>query len=133
MTSAAFKRQVRQTKIDAALSSLIEELDGTPGVNEELNEVKECPNCCACDQRFNPPSLQAISRKAKSLFLETPLLADIEENIVEAYASIGTDAIVAVRSSATAEGMSPTFKKGNLYLPYAYFYRFGERILCWPT
>jgi len=41
VTSAAFKRQVRQTKIDAALSSLIEELDGTPGVNEELNEVKE--------------------------------------------------------------------------------------------
>ncbi len=50
-------------------------------------------------------NLQAKSKTVMRLILETPLPKPLQEEIIDAYESMGNDVLVAVRSSATAEDL----------------------------
>ncbi|MCU4750616.1 phosphoenolpyruvate synthase [Halobacteria archaeon AArc-curdl1] len=69
------------------------------GIDEELFELVEV-------DVEDSSALAAAADGAQQLILETPFPAELREEILEAYRSIGTgEAFVAVRSSATAEDL----------------------------
>ncbi|WP_267162683.1 phosphoenolpyruvate synthase [Halovenus salina] len=77
----------------ATYRSFIEET----GIDEELFEV--------VDVAADDPDLGEAAEAAQELITETPMPDSIEAEILEAFDSIGADASVAVRSSATLEDL----------------------------
>jgi pyruvate,water dikinase len=57
-----------------------------------------------CDPE-NSKKLQSVSRDIKRLIMATPLPKNLEQEIADAYETMGDDIAVAVRSSATAEDL----------------------------
>ncbi|MEQ7053269.1 PEP/pyruvate-binding domain-containing protein [Paenibacillaceae sp. P-4] len=78
ISALAYKRQIEQTIIASKL--------------EELER-----------EHSHDPEYQ--SHSSRKLFLETPMLPEIEERIREYYRQLGNEVRVAVRSSATAEDL----------------------------
>jgi len=83
VTAQAFKKFIEETKIDKKIFGILNELD----VN-------------------NNKKLQQAARLVQKIILETPILKDIEEDILDNYEILNEEGhFVAVRSSATAEDL----------------------------
>lgn len=68
-----------------------------------LEETHSALAACAPDDL---PALAALAAKARGLVLAAEVPAEIADAVLAAYAALGTDAAVAVRSSATAEDLA---------------------------
>ncbi len=75
----------RQATAQADLAPILDELERTAG--------------------SDIPALSALAERARAAVLAMPVPPDIAEAVAIAYAQLGTDAPVAVRSSATAEDL----------------------------
>ncbi|MDO5845979.1 MAG: phosphoenolpyruvate synthase [Methanocorpusculum sp.] len=82
VTAQAFRRFLKQTKLEDAIFSILEKLDVDD--NDALN---------------------ATSDKVKAMVETARMPAAIKKEIVASYTKMGTDTVVAVRSSATAEDL----------------------------
>lgn len=78
ITTAAYRRQVKETAIGQRLSTLI---------------------------RNHGTTVEELGESARALFLSAPFVSEVERGIRASYRSLGHEAYVAVRSSATAEDL----------------------------
>lgn len=78
ITASSYKKQLEQSPIAGGLAARLANFSG---------------------------DYEALSTSVKDLFITTPILPEIEAEIREAYRSLGREARVAVRSSATAEDL----------------------------
>jgi len=98
LTTAAYRKAA-----PAALAALAARLDAT--LSGPVQSGTAHPALAGVKAEHPEEDLRELARQAREMIVTAPIPADVDAAVRAAYAALGPDAAVAVRSSATAEDL----------------------------